>query len=115
MRLLSVRAGHECGLAAQSHPQADRSGHRPRHERQHLPLRHLCPHPRRNPCGSQVVGGLIMTVHVKSASAAAISRRSLLKAGAGLVLATYVARNGVAYAQDAAAAKSVNVAPNTFL
>ncbi len=29
--------------------QADRRRHRPRHERQHLPLLHLSPHPRRHP------------------------------------------------------------------
>ncbi|MGJ4936492.1 molybdopterin cofactor-binding domain-containing protein [Bradyrhizobium sp. HKCCYLRH3083] len=56
-----------------------------------------------------------MNAYVKPAASTALSRRSLLKAGAGLVLATYVARNGVAYAQDGAAAKSVNIAPNTFL
>lgn len=43
-----------------------------------------------------------------------LTRRSLLKAGAGLVIATYVARGGKAFAQ-APAANPVNVAPNTFL
>ena len=37
---------------------ADRPRHRSRHERQHLPLRHLCPHPRRHQgCGAHA-GGL---------------------------------------------------------
>lgn len=55
-----------------------------------------------------------MNAHLKPSSAG-LSRRALLQAGAGLVLATYVLRNGPAVAQDAAAAKAVNIAPNTFL
>src|SRR2546421_6953433 len=43
------------------------------------------------------------------------SRRSILKAGAGLVLGVYVARGGKAFAQRPPAAANVNVAPNTFL
>ena len=38
----------QCGYC-QSGQEADRPRHRPRDERQHLPLRHLRPHPRRDP------------------------------------------------------------------
>ncbi len=39
-------------------PQADGRGHRPRHERQHLPLLHLSPHSRRDPRRRAPPGGL---------------------------------------------------------
>jgi isoquinoline 1-oxidoreductase subunit beta len=44
-----------------------------------------------------------------------LSRRSLLKAGAGLVLGVYITRSGIAFAEGAPAVKSVNIVPNTFL
>src|SRR5664279_2034195 len=50
-----------------------------------------------------------MTIHD-----ATLSRRSLLKAGAGLAIGAYIARGGKAFAQTPAAA-SYNIAPNTFL
>jgi len=50
-----------------------------------------------------------MTIHD-----ATFSRRSLLKAGAGLAICAYIARSGKAFAQTPAAA-SYNIAPNTFL
>lgn len=50
-----------------------------------------------------------MTIHD-----ATVSRRALLKAGAGLAIGVYVARGGKAFAQGPAAAE-VNLAPNTFL
>lgn len=50
-----------------------------------------------------------MTVHDTT-----LSRRSLLKAGAGLVIGAYVARADKLFAQAAAPPK-VNIAPNTFL
>jgi isoquinoline 1-oxidoreductase subunit beta len=57
-----------------------------------------------------------MNIHVKDTQAKSdLSRRSLLKAGAGLALGVYIARSGPAFAQDKPAAKSVNIAPNTFL
>ncbi len=57
-----------------------------------------------------------MNIHIKDTvtRASALSRRSLLKGGAGLVLGAYLARGGNAFAQ-APAAPSVNIAPNTFL
>ena len=45
---------------------------------------------------------------------ATFSRRSLLKAGAGLAIGAYIARSGKAFAQTPPAA-SYNIAPNTFL
>jgi len=50
-----------------------------------------------------------MTVHDTK-----LSRRTLLKAGAGLVIGAYVARADKLFAQGAAAQK-INIAPNTFL
>ncbi|QUS40459.1 xanthine dehydrogenase family protein molybdopterin-binding subunit [Tardiphaga alba] len=50
-----------------------------------------------------------MTVHDTK-----LSRRTLLKAGAGLVIGAYVARGDKLFAQAAAPPK-VNIAPNTFL
>jgi isoquinoline 1-oxidoreductase beta subunit len=50
-----------------------------------------------------------MTVHDTN-----LSRRTLLKAGAGLVIGAYVARADKLFAQSAAPAK-INIAPNTFL
>ena len=50
-----------------------------------------------------------MTIHDKR-----FSRRSILKAGAGLAIGAYVARGGRVFAQTPPAA-NVNTAPNTFL
>ncbi len=50
-----------------------------------------------------------MTIHD-----ATFSRRSLLKAGAGLAIGAYIARGGKAFAQTPAAT-GYNIAPNTFL
>ena len=48
--------------AAEGDQEAERPRHRSRHERQPLPLRHLCPHPGRHPrCGAGI-GGLAMGV-----------------------------------------------------
>src|ERR1700693_2801397 len=49
------------------------------------------------------------------AAPTALSRRSALKAGAGLALAIYLAPGGRSFAQTTPAAASVNIAPNTFL
>jgi isoquinoline 1-oxidoreductase beta subunit len=48
------------------------------------------------------------------AQATGVSRRALLKTGAGFALGIYLARGGSAFAQ-APAAPDVNIAPNTFL
>ncbi|MBB5051752.1 isoquinoline 1-oxidoreductase beta subunit [Afipia massiliensis] len=58
-----------------------------------------------------------MNVHIKDTvtRASALSRRSLLKAGAGLAIGVYIARSGKAFAQGAPAAAQVNIVPNTFL
>jgi isoquinoline 1-oxidoreductase beta subunit len=44
-----------------------------------------------------------------------LSRRSVLKAGAGLVIGAYVAARTPAFAQNQPAPQQVNIAPNTFL
>ncbi|HEX4553860.1 MAG TPA: xanthine dehydrogenase family protein molybdopterin-binding subunit [Xanthobacteraceae bacterium] len=51
-----------------------------------------------------------MTLHDRS-----LSRRAILKGGAGLVLGITIARGGKAFAQTPPAPASVNIAPNTFL
>ena len=48
VRLLPVGPDHERQRAAGDEPEADRRRHRRRDERQHLPLRHLQPDPRRH-------------------------------------------------------------------
>ena len=53
-----------------------------------------------------------MTMHDKATTT--LSRRSLLKAGAGLAIGAYIARGGRAFAQ-APAAPAYNIAPNTFV
>ncbi|UZE51615.1 xanthine dehydrogenase family protein molybdopterin-binding subunit [Rhodopseudomonas sp. P2A-2r] len=56
-----------------------------------------------------------MTIHDKTIHDTSLSRRSILKAGAGLVIGAYVARGGNAFAQAAPAAPAYNIVPNTFL
>jgi isoquinoline 1-oxidoreductase beta subunit len=56
-----------------------------------------------------------MTIHDKTIHETSLSRRSILKAGAGLVIGAYVARGGNAFAQAAPAAPAYNIVPNTFL
>jgi len=56
-----------------------------------------------------------MTIHDKTIHDTGLSRRAILKAGAGLVLGAYVARSGKAFAQTPPPAGKVNTAPNTFL
>jgi isoquinoline 1-oxidoreductase beta subunit len=51
-----------------------------------------------------------MTIHDRT-----LSRRSILKAGAGLVIGVYIARGGKVFAQTPPAGSNVNIAPNTFL
>src|ERR1700674_2434113 len=51
-----------------------------------------------------------MVVHERT-----FSRRSILKAGAGLAIGVYIVRGGKAFAQTPPAAADVNIAPNTFL
>src|ERR1700730_17783360 len=51
-----------------------------------------------------------MAVHERT-----FSRRSILKAGAGLAIGVYIVRGGKAFAQTPPAAANVNIAPNTFL
>jgi isoquinoline 1-oxidoreductase beta subunit len=51
-----------------------------------------------------------MTMHDRT-----LSRRAVLKAGAGLAIGAYVAARVPAFAQNQPAPQSVNIAPNTFL
>src|SRR3979490_1231880 len=51
-----------------------------------------------------------MTVHDRS-----LSRRAILKGGAGPALGRYIAHTGKAFARRPRAPASVNIAPNTFL
>src|SRR3954469_14229879 len=86
MRLLPDRADHAGGGAAQGHAEPDRRGHRQQHERQHLPLRHLSPHPRRHQAGRE--GSPAMTTLDRSVLANVSRRSFLVGVGAGsLVLA----------------------------
>ena len=57
MRLLPGRADHERGGAARRGRRPDRRGHRQRHGRQSLPLRHLSAHPRRHQEGAALEDG----------------------------------------------------------
>src|ERR1700704_5694164 len=50
-----------------------------------------------------------MTLHDRS-----LSRRAILKGGAGLALGLYIAHTGKAFAQTPPAPASVNIAPNSF-
>ena len=67
VRLLSVRADHVgvCSAGAQSAPERHRD--RRCNVRQHLPLRHLCPHPRSDQTGRAIprkqTGRLTMFLH----------------------------------------------------
>src|SRR5437868_13853272 len=56
-----------------------------------------------------------MTIHDTSIQDAAVSRRAVLKAGAGLAIGVYVARGGRGLAQTPPGNGKVNIAPNTFL
>src|ERR1700720_4317676 len=85
MRLLPERHDDGCGIAAQDQPEADRCRYR-RSDDQHLPLRNLPAHPRRDSCGRgrSVRGNAAMTHMPK------FNRRSFIvgssAAGAGLAL-----------------------------
>src|SRR5207248_6118254 len=78
---------HVGGGAPRAQTRPDRRGHRPRHGRQHLPLRHLPAHPRSGAPGGLAEEGGPMN---------ALSRRDLLRAsvlsGAGLFIAFHVPR-----------------------
>ena len=105
MRLLPVRAADVRGRAAGEASQSDRRGNRRRHDRQHLPVRHLSTHP---PCdSSRGAGDLIAQrtfVSLCRTSVASIDnggvicttvdRRTFLKVGAtaggGLMVGGYL-------------------------
>src|SRR6266404_4330364 len=58
VRLLPVGKDHERGCSAQANQKANGPRHRSRDERQSLPVRDLCPHPRRHSRGGKVAGEL---------------------------------------------------------
>src|SRR5260221_3819346 len=111
MRLLPVRPDHVGDGAAHRQRQAQRPRHRQRDERQYLPLRDLCPHPRRHPRGGPRHGGLIM-----ARSLARTNRRRFLQgaaaATAGLTIGFHW--TGVPRVAAAAAADGM-LAPNAFV
>src|SRR5712664_737569 len=77
MRLLPIRAGDERRRAPRREAEPERRRHRRRDGRQHLPLRHLPAHPRRDQaCGE---GARMNIINV--------SRRDFFKASGALVLA----------------------------
>src|SRR5262249_3262814 len=73
MRLLPGWPDHERGLALETDAEAYRRGHRQRDGRQHLPLRHLCPHPRRHQASRRVIA--MLSYRIEN-----LSRRGVLKA-----------------------------------
>src|SRR5260370_1689660 len=78
MRLLPIRAGDERRRAPRREAEPERRRHRRRDGRQHLPLRHLPAHPRRDQaCGEGARMKNIINV----------SRRDFFKASGALVLA----------------------------
>ena len=109
VRLLPVRA-RSCRRSAllSQNPKPTRPGHRPRHERQHLPLLHLSPHPLRHPRRRRPAGGLSMEIAI------AANRRQFLagSAAAGLVIGLQSAPGGTRCRGGPA---SGEFAPNAFL
>src|SRR5262245_9816466 len=85
VRLLSVRPGHVGGGASRLEQDAHRPGHRRRHGRQHLPMRHVPADPGSDPPRRRAgAGERVMAPRTR------LSRRTLLKGGltvgAGLVI-----------------------------
>src|SRR5579875_3263829 len=83
MRVLPGRSAHVGRLAPRPESPAERPGHRRRHERQHLPLLHVLPHPRRHQAGGgasdeRFEGGLIMASLETVERAGAAARGGLL-------------------------------------
>src|SRR5712692_3032794 len=80
MRLLPVGPGDERRRAARREAEPERRRHRRRDGRQHLPLRHLPAHPRRDQARRE--GARMNIVN--------LSRRDFLKSGTGLTLGLMV-------------------------
>ena len=94
VRLLPVRADHVRRGAAREQPGAHGRGHRRGHVRQPLPLRHLCPHPRRHQARRRATGLRRRRPCRTTTGFANLSRRDFLKlglgAGAGLTLGLHL-------------------------
>ena len=110
MRLLPVRPDHVRDGVAEPDAETDRCRHRRRDVGQHLPMRHLCAHPRSHPHRSRGVKGRAMGHHTPS-------RRSLLKvgllAGGGLMLGLRLP--SLARAAPIRPRSTDQFAPNAFL
>src|SRR5262245_56249495 len=96
MRLLPVGTDHAGRGAAREEQEPEPRADRAAHERQHLPLRDLQPHRRRDPASGE--GGIAMLLETK------ISRRGFLQTGAALTFSfTFAGKATNALAQDASA------------
>ena len=122
VRLLPVGPDHVGGGAAGEQPASDGCRHRRRDVRQHLPLRHLCPHSRSDQAGGaiELTGRLTMIIAIAcpplvNAGRTGLSRRGFLQAGAavggGLMLSLRLPFAG----SEAEAAGADGFAPNAFI
>ena len=119
VRLLSVRPGHERRRAPVQAEGPDGCGHRRRHEREHLPVRHLPADPRGDQAGRRpdAEGGLTMATLSYPSSPA--SRREFLKVSAtlssGVLLGFRLPGVTDAAAQTTSGAAATEFAPNAFI
>src|SRR5690606_21709292 len=125
VRLLPVGTDHVRRGPARAKPPAHRRRHRQRDERQRMPLRHVCAHPRRHP-RSRARAGLtqetFMHPLVRSHVAAVmpvrnVSRRRFMQGAGGLVLGFTLGPAAVRSATGPAGAAdhSAAFAPNAFV
>ena len=75
VRLLPGRPDHVGDGAAQAQPEAERRRHRQRHGGEHLPLRHLHPHPYRDQAGRRPAGSEVMSALRRSATGTGRGKR----------------------------------------
>src|SRR3990170_4921256 len=106
MRLLPVGPGDERRRAAPRQAEAERPRHRSGDERQYLPLRHVCPHPRRHSPGGRGAGLIVSPQDIR------LSRRAVLQ-GAGTLVIALTLPMGLGRAQAPAAPPPVD--PNAFV
>ena len=103
MRLLPVRADHVRGRAAGEDARPDRRRHRRGDGWQHLPVRHLCAHPRRDQ-RSRPFGLREIEPMTSISSVPKLTRRTMLKAtaaaGGGLILSVSIPRLSAALAAE---------------
>ena len=99
VRLLPVRPDHEGGRAAGQQSEADPRADRRAHGRQHLPLRHLSPHHRRD--RTRVEGGLSHDNAMLKAPE--LSRRGVLAGLGGMTFCLALGTDGVRLVSEAQA------------